>query len=259
VRLGQVADFEFVQSPQAIYRENRRTGVSVTGSYDGEHFDRALARIRKVMDAQELPAGYGWTFGSRIRQAEQDRDDLGGNLLLALLCVFLVMASLFESLTHPVVVMGCVVFAVVGAVWLFLLTGTPINIMAFIGAVILIGIVVNNGIVLVDHINHYRRVGVPLEESILQGGRERVRPILMTAGTTILGLLPLAVFQEAHMADAKYYPMARAIIGGLMSSTVLTLIVMPTYYRLVHGWIADAGAVWAQVRAPRRRLEARTE
>jgi HAE1 family hydrophobic/amphiphilic exporter-1 len=145
--------------------------------------------------------------------------------------------------------MGCVVFAVVGALWLFLLTGTPVNLMAFIGAVILIGIVVNNGIVLVDHINHYRSVGLPMDDAILNAGSERLRPILMTAGTTILGLVPLAVFQDAHVGDAKYYPMARAIIGGLISSTLLTLIVMPTYYRLVNGWVANFRAVSAGARA----------
>ena len=243
VRLTQLADLRFERSPQSIRRENRRTAVSLTGSYEGEDFDAALKRIETLMNEQQMPLGYGWNFGSRIRDQQEQQSEMGANLLLALLCVFFVMASLFESLTHPFVVMGCVVFAVVGAVWLFLLTGTPVNLMAFIGAVIVIGIVVNNGIVLVDHINHYRSVGMPMNDAILNAGSERLRPILMTAGTTILGLLPLAVFQDAHVGDAKYYPMARAIIGGLMSSTLLTLIVMPTYYRLVNDWVANFRAV----------------
>jgi len=104
--------------------------------------------------------------------------------------------------------------------------------------VILIGIVVNNGIVLVDYINGRRRSGLSLDEAIVQGCTDRLRPILMTAGTTILGLLPLAVFHGAHVGDAEYYPMARAISGGLASSTLLTLLVMPTYYRLATLWYA---------------------
>jgi HAE1 family hydrophobic/amphiphilic exporter-1 len=120
-------------------------------------------------------------------------------------------------------------------------TGTPFNIMAMIGMVILIGIVVNNGIVLVDHINGKRRIGCTLDEAIMQGCSDRLRPILMTAGTTILGLLPLALFHGAHVGDAEYYPMARAISGGLASSTLLTLLVMPTYYRLATLWAERLG------------------
>jgi HAE1 family hydrophobic/amphiphilic exporter-1 len=157
-------------------------------------------------------------------------------MLLALACVFFVMASLFESLTYPVVVIGTVPFASLGVFWLMMATGTPFNIMAMIGMVILIGIVVNNGIVLVDHINGLRQAGRSLDEAIVEGCGDRLRPILMTAGTTILGLLPLAVFHGAHIGNAEYYPMARAISGGLASSTLLTLLVMPTYYRLMTLW-----------------------
>jgi len=124
------------------------------------------------------------------------------------------MASLFESLLYPMVVMGTVPFASLGVFWLMMATGTPFNMMAMIGMVILIGIVVNNGIVLVDHINGRRQAGRNLDEAILEGGADRLRPILMTAGTTILGLLPLAVFHGAHVGGAEYYPMARAISGG---------------------------------------------
>jgi len=105
-----------------------------------------------------------------------------------------------------------------------------------IGMVILIGIVVNNGIVLVDHIGGLRRRGMTLDDAVITGCGDRIRPILMTAGTTILGLLPLAVFHGAHVGGAEYYPMARAISGGLASSTLLTLLVIPTYYRLASIW-----------------------
>jgi HAE1 family hydrophobic/amphiphilic exporter-1 len=110
-----------------------------------------------------------------------------------------------------------------------LITGTAVSLMAMIGVVILIGIVVNNGIVLVDHINNFRREGDTIYEAILKGGRERFRPIVMTASTTILGLVPMAVGQT-NIAGTQYYPLARAVIGGLAVGTVLTLIALPTYY-----------------------------
>jgi len=193
--------------------------------------------IRPVMDGMELPFGYGWNFGSRIRESESQQSEMLMNMVLALACVFFVMASLFESLLYPLVVMSTVPFASLGVFWLMMATGTPFNMMAMIGMVILIGIVVNNGIVLVDHIGGLRRRGMTLDEAVVNGCGDRMRPILMTAGTTILGLLPLAVFHGAHVGGAEYYPMARAISGGLASSTLLTLLVIPANYRLATIWL----------------------
>ncbi|MBZ0269788.1 efflux RND transporter permease subunit, partial [bacterium] len=240
ILLGQIADFRFERSPETIVRRNQKTGVTISGSYEGEKFSEGLEEIEASMKELSLPFGYGWNFGSRIRQARAEQDEMGMNILLALVCVFLVMASLFESLVHPGVVMGSIVFAIVGVIQFMMITLTPLNIMAIIGIVILIGVVVNNGIVLVDHINHLRRTGLSMDDSIRQGCADRIRPVLMTAGTTVLGLVPLAV-SNAHMADAEYYPMARAIIGGLLSGTLLTLIVLPTYYRIVNRWVENAG------------------
>jgi HAE1 family hydrophobic/amphiphilic exporter-1 len=236
VQLNQIADFQFGKSPERIFRRDQRTGVTVTGTWDGDQLDDALAIIRQIMDGMDLPFGYSWNFGSEIIRAQEQQTEMGMNMLLALACVFFVMASLFESLLYPMVVMGTVPFASLGVFWLMMATGTPFNLMAMIGMVILIGIVVNNGIVLVDHINGRRRSGQALEEAIVRGCSDRLRPILMTAGTTILGLLPLAVLHGAHVGNAEYYPMARAISGGLASSTLLTLLVMPTYYRLTTLW-----------------------
>ncbi len=237
VGLSQVADFSFGKSPKRIFRRDQKSGVTLTGSFDGKRLDDALRLIRPVMDGMELPFGYGWNFGSSIRQSEAQQSEMGLNMLLALACVFFVMASLFESLLYPLVVMGTVPFASLGVFWLMMATGTPFNMMAMIGMVILIGIVVNNGIVLVDHIGGLRSRGMSLDEAVVSGCADRMRPILMTAGTTILGLLPLAVFHGAHVGGAEYYPMARAISGGLASSTLLTLLVIPTYYRLATIWM----------------------
>jgi HAE1 family hydrophobic/amphiphilic exporter-1 len=131
-------------------------------------------------------------------------------------------------------------FAFVGVVWTLLLTGTPFNLMAKIGLMVLVGVVVNNGIVLLDHINNLRRRGLPRSEAILEGCRERFRPILMTASTTIVGLIPLAA-GTSGIFELRYFPLARTIMGGLMSATVLTLIVLPTYYELF-----DNLALWVK-------------
>ena len=251
IQLAQVADFSIDESPRRIFRSNQKSGVTVRGSYDGEQLDPALKRIRKLMDGMEMPLGYGWDFGSEVRRGRQQQSEMGLNMMLALACVFFVMASLFESLLHPLVVMSCVPFASVGVFWIMMATGTPFNMMAMIGIVILIGIVVNNGIVLVDHINNKRRTGLSMEEALPSACADRLRPILMTAGTTILGLLPLAVLKGAHVGDAEYYPMARAIIGGLASSTLLTLIVLPTYYLIANRYAGNFLATMRTLRSGR--------
>jgi len=238
VQLNQVADFTFGHGPERIFRRDQRSGITISGTWSGDRLDEALEAVGPVMDSLTMPLGYGWNFGSEIRRAQQQQGEMGLNMLLALACVFFVMASLFESVLLPLVVMGTVPFAALGVFWLMMATGTPFNLMAMIGIVILIGVVVNNGIVLVDRLEGLQRAGRSLDEAVLEGGADRLRPILMTAGTTILGLLPLALASGAHVGNAEYYPMARAISGGLASSTILTLLVMPTYYRLAVIWRA---------------------
>jgi hydrophobic/amphiphilic exporter-1 (mainly G- bacteria), HAE1 family len=148
------------------------------------------------------------------------------NFLLALLLVYLVMASLFESLAQPFAILFSIPFALPGAAWLLAATGTPFNLMAQIGLLILMGIVVNNGIVLLDHMNQLRGRGLSDLEAAVQAGRDRLRPILMTATTTVIGLLPLAV-GGAAVSGLMYFPMARTVMGGLISSVFLTLLVLP--------------------------------
>ncbi len=255
VQLGQVADFHFGVSPERIFRRDQKSGITINGTWEGENLDEVLDTIGPLLDGMDLPLGYDWNFGSEIVRAQQQQNEMGINMLLALACVFFVMASLFESLLYPLVVMGTVPFASLGVFWLMMATGTPFNMMAMIGVVILIGVVVNNGIVLIDHINNRRGAGLSLDNAIMDACRDRLRPILMTAGTTILGLSPLAVFHSAHVAGAEYYPMARAISGGLASSTLLTLLVLPTYYRLATlgvDWLQSGRRDWAIFRSQKR-------
>ncbi len=264
ITLDQVATTVEGRGPSRITRVDQRAAVSVRGTYEGEDFDAALDDVRATMAGMALPAGYGWNFGSQMRRQQQQENELGLNALLALVCVYMIMAALFESLRHPLVVMSCVPFAGLGVVWFMMASGTPFNFMAMIGIVILIGIVVNNGIVLVDHVNHHRRAGLDLETAVLRGGRERFRPILMTATTTVLGLIPLAV-GDGHVGNGELYPMARALMGGLISSTALTLLLLPTYFvlgerarafvrRHAGSWVRWRKRGWRVLRQPAVRL-----
>lgn len=231
ILLGQIARFEIGQGPQRILREQQKTAISIRGSYEGDDYAGLTDKVEGVMNTLELPPGYSWSFGRELRESQQQQSNMAVNILLALCCVYFVMAALFESFLHPLVIMLCIPFAALGVVWTMMVTNTPFNMMAMIGIVILIGVVVNNGIVLLDHIHNLRKRGLDRSEAIMEGCRDRFRPILMTAATTILGLLPLAV-GKAAVGDGYYYPMARAIMGGLATSTVLTLVVLPTFYVL---------------------------
>ncbi len=251
ILLGQVARFEVGRGPQRIHRENQKTALTVTASYEGEQANAFRDEVERVMQTLDLPAGYSWAFGREIQQAEREQDQMGMNILLALACVYLVMAALFESYLHPLVIMQCIPFAALGVIWTLMLSGTPFNIMAMIGIVILIGVVVNNGIVMIDHVNGLRRQGLDRRSAILAGCRDRFRPILMTASTTILGLAPLA-FGKANLSGAYYYPLARAIMGGLTASTVLTLVLLPTFYVLAEDMLQQVRRMtaWGMGRAP---------
>ncbi len=226
ITLADIATFEIVPRPKEIVRENRRVRVAVRATYEGEEWESTQEEIAGLMDAFDLPPGYSWSWNDRIIEQGEQNAQMGVNFLLALVLVYLVMASLFESLAQPFAILFSIPFALPGAAWMLAATGTSFNLMGQIGLLILMGIVVNNGIVLLDHMNQLRRAGLEREEAILQAGRERLRPILMTAATTIIGLLPLAVRGPAT-SGIFYYPLARTVMGGLISSAILTLLVLP--------------------------------
>jgi HAE1 family hydrophobic/amphiphilic exporter-1 len=250
ITLGSIADFEETHGASDIYRQNQMTTVSIQGLYEGEKKDETMKQITATMDSMEYPAGYYWSYSSRIRERERQKSQMGVNALLAIVCVYMLMAALFESLLHPLVIMLCLPLAAVGVVLIMVCTGTKMGLMAMIGIVILIGVVVNNGIVLIDHINNFRRRGLTLEDAVIEGGRERFRPIVMTAATTVLGLFPMAV-GNAHIGNGQYYPLARAVMGGLISSTFLTLLVLPTFYVFGERVKEHIARVWVAARQPK--------
>ncbi len=176
------------------------------------------------------PRGFSYAFsGAREEQVEAFRW-LSLALILGVLLVYMVMASLFESFKHPFVILFSIPFAMIGVIWSLLLTNLRLNVDSFIGIILLTGIVVNNAIVLIDYINNLRRKGLGLSEAIQEAGRTRLRPVLMTAITTMVGLLPLATFQGEGAEEWRC--LATVVIGGLAVSTLVTLVFIPTLYSI---------------------------
>jgi HAE1 family hydrophobic/amphiphilic exporter-1 len=233
ITLGSVAEFQLGYSPDAIKRTDRQTGVVLSANLDDDtSMEDVKPKVEALMKQFDLPAGYSWKFGRGFEREDETQAMMLQNIVLGVACIFLVMAALFESLLFPFsIILGSIVFSIFGVFLLFAATNTTFSFMASIGIMILIGVVVNNGIVLIDRVNNLRQQGVPRNTAIVEGGRDRLRPILMTVGTTIAGLAPLAISTTQVGGDGPpYFPMARAIIGGLAFSTIVSLLVVPAFY-----------------------------
>jgi HAE1 family hydrophobic/amphiphilic exporter-1 len=253
ITLGTVADFQIGHSPDTIRRTDRQTAVVLTANLDDDYsLDKVQPAVKNIMNEFQLPPGYSWKFGRGFEQQDETQQMMGTNIGLGIACIFLVMAALFESLLFPFsIILGSIAFSIFGVFLLFAATGTTFSFMASIGIMILIGVVVNNGIVLIDHVNNLRLAGMPRNAAIVQAGRDRLRPILMTVATTIVGLLPLAISTTQVGGDGPpYFPMARAIIGGLAFSTLVSLLIVPALYAYF-----DSLAAWGR----KAMLTARTQ
>ena len=233
ITLGTVATLHVGRAADSIRRTDRQTAVILSANLEDEvTADDVRPRVNSLMENIQLPPGYSWKEGRGFERQDETADMMATNILLGIACIFLVIAALFESLILPFsIILGSIVFSIFGVFLFFAVTGTTFSFMAMIGIMILIGVVVNNGIVLVDHINNLRMEGVARDQAIVTAGRDRLRPILMTVATTIVGLAPLAMGSTQVGGDGPpYYPMARAIIGGLAFSTVVSLLVVPALY-----------------------------
>ena len=253
INLGSVATLHIGQSPATIRRTDRQTAVVLSGNLeDGFSTEDIRPDVKSLMDQIELPPGYSWKEGRGFERTDETQAMMATNILLGIACIFLVMAALFESLLLPFsIILGSILFSIFGVFLFFAATGTTFSFMAMIGIMILIGVVVNNGIVLVDHVNNLRGEGLSRSDAIVEAGRDRLRPILMTVATTIVGLTPLALGTTQIGGDGPpYYPMARAIIGGLAFSTIVSLFLVPALYIYF-----DKLAAWGRkvMRAARRR------
>lgn len=239
VTLGNLVDMKIEAGPREIlHREQERIARVLADVSEGSKLSDAVNAVKERIGVMTPPDNYYLTFGGEEEQRQESFQRLAFALILALILVYMVMASLFESLLHPLVIMFSMPLAAVGVIWAFYLTGQTLNLMGYIGIIMLAGIVVNNAIVLIDYVNFLRRdEGVERQDALVRAGIRRLRPILMTTLTTVLALVPLAMgFGEG--AEIRS-PMAVAVIGGLLSSTVLTLLIIPVIYTIfedmVHG------------------------
>jgi len=232
VRLDEVARLVPTVSPRAIHRSDQVRTTTVTAELRSKTpFDQVAARVEAELAALPWPPEYGFAVTGEEQLRQEAFDSLRFALLLAVVMVYMVMAAQFESLVHPFVILLTVPLAGVGAVALLLALSMPLNVMSFIGIIMLTGISVNDSIILVDRINRNRRDGQELTAAIISAAQTRIRPIVMTSVTTLLALLPLAV--GAGDGAALRAPMAIAVIGGLVTSTALCLMVIPCVYHLL--------------------------
>jgi HAE1 family hydrophobic/amphiphilic exporter-1 len=220
-------------APAEIRREDQGRVVVVYADVVSGGLDGAIAGVQDVLGEIPPDRDIRLEVGGENEEMRRSFGDLAFAFGLALLLVYMILAAQFESFLHPFTILMAVPLAVVGAVLALLLTGQGLNTMSLIGAVILVGIVVNDSIVKVDFINQARGRGMPLRDAILEAGRVRLRPIIMTTVTTVLGLTPMAL-GIGRGADLRA-PLAIAVIGGLIVATLLTLIVVPVVYSLVEG------------------------
>lgn len=233
VRVKEVGTVVERFTPPTIERKDRQRVVTVTATLSGTTMDKAVSAIKNEISQIEVPSEIFIDIGGSYEEQQESFADLGVLFLIIVLLVYIVMASQFESLTYPFIIMFSVPFGLSGVVLAMWLTNGTLNIMSFIGLIMLIGIVVKNGIVLVDYINLNRERGMGIIRSVVSGGRSRLRPVLMTTATTILGMLPLALSQSE--GSEMWRPMAVTVIGGLTVSTVLTLLVIPVLYAISAG------------------------
>jgi CzcA family heavy metal efflux pump len=239
VPIENVVDVKHILSPIQLERKYQQRIIHVTANTSGRDLGSIAAEIEKKISQMKILEGFSVTLkGSRLEQQEAFKMLLFA-LGLAILLVYMVLASQFASLLHPLLIMFSVPLGFIGVLWALFLTGNTLSVVSFIGIIMMVGIVVSNAILLVDYTNRARKEGVELREAIIRAGRIRLRPILMTSLATIFGLFPMALgLGEGAEANAS---LAIAVIGGLAVSTLLTLVFVPTLYMIVESWRASRG------------------
>ncbi len=237
IRLLTVADVVESRGPAEIHRIGQQRAAVITANLEGRSLGAVVTEIRRVLSEEPPPSGVSPELGGQIEEMQVSFAGLRFALILAVFLVYLVMAATFESFVHPLIVLFSVPLALVGVVLGLLVTATPISVIVFIGVVMLVGIVVNNAIVLIDTVNLLRRSGLGKSEAVLRGASLRLRPILMTTLTTVLGLLPMAL-SLGEGAELRA-PLAITVSFGLALSTLLTLVVIPALYMVVPSNVAE--------------------
>lgn len=259
VPLLSLVDVSMRPAATQISRTNRQTTLAIKANLpEKTTAPDARKAMEETLKAMSFPAGYGYTFenANGFQDDGKAMQQMMFNLLIALVMIYVVMAAVFESLLFPAAIMSGVLFSILGVFWLFWITGTAFGIMAFIGILVLMGVVVNNGIVMIEHINNLRRRGMGRSQALVEGSRERLRPILMTMGTAILAMVPISLTDTQALVDGpSYYPMARAIAGGLAFSTVVSLLFLPTIYAVLDDLRNGATALIRRARGGRGQVD----
>ncbi len=229
--LEAVATITIDEGPNEIRRIDQQRAALITANVSGIDLGTVNGRIERKLREMNFPSDFTFALSGQNREMQTSLNSLVFALLLAVFLIYVVMASQFESLIQPFIIMFSIPLAFIGVIVLLYLLSIPASVVVFIGIIVLAGIVVNNAIVLVDYINYLRSRGMEKAEAIIQAGSVRLRPILMTSLTTILGLLPMAL-GLGEGAEIRT-PMAVTVIAGLVSSTVLTLVIIPTIYSII--------------------------
>ncbi len=232
IPLSSFAEIRQGTGPQQIKRNSQQRIVKVMSNLKDISLGRAASLVQAKIDGIDIPTGVDVKLAGQLTEQSESFKDLYLILAIGIILVYMVMAAQFESFKDPLIIMFAIPFTFVGIIWAFFATGLTLSVTTFIGVIMLMGIVVNNGIVLVDYTKLLRKRGYSLYEAVKEGGRSRMRPVLMTSFTTMLGMLPMALSQG--MGREMYSPLGVTIIGGLLISTVVTLIIVPTIYTVFH-------------------------
>ncbi len=239
IPISAISSITYRMGSTSIRKENKKSMLMIRINTKTQGMMAMSAEIQRVMKTISFPEGYSWSLGEGWRHFQESQGESNLAIFLALISIYIIMASLFESFVHPFTILLIIPPALFGVAVLFLITQITLNTTSYLGLLTLFGIVVNNGIILIHHIRHLRLSGMNKNEAIIQGGKDRMRPIMMTAITTIFGVLPLALpfmlpqfFQAAGRRAEMWAPISVAIIGGLTTSTFFTLIFLPTFYSI---------------------------
>jgi HAE1 family hydrophobic/amphiphilic exporter-1 len=259
VPLRQVATISQSESPQVIKRQDLQRRQAIYANAQGRPAGDIGADVAKLIRTREatLPPGYRFDVGGQQQNQDESAAAAGGALLLAIVFIYLILASQFASLLQPVAIMAALPFSLIGVLLALMLTGTTLNLFSIIGFIMLMGLVTKNAILLVDFANQRQREGLSRSAALLEAGQVRLRPILMTTAAMVFGMLPLAL--GLGEGSEQQAPMGRAIIGGVLTSTLLTLVVVPVIYSYLDRWERAARTWFAGGTTRREQREAREE
>lgn len=229
--LNQLVTFERAPTMQGIYRENGKTVTTITARTIQQDLTQVRTVLEELARGFDLPRGYSLIMGDEFEGLQENLSNFRGALIMSVILIYLVMAALFESALLPLSILTSVLLAFVGVYWSLYLSDTSMDTVALVGSILMCGVIVNNGIVIVDHINQLRREGLERLPAILQAGHNRFRPVMMTSLTTILGVMPLAI--GASETAGALTSLGRSFVGGLTAGTLLTLCIVPLVYTIV--------------------------